>query len=127
MWGCTPGAGPFALLHAYPLAATSDQLGPKRHTDDYQVSEGFYEINRFNPQKSFHLSLGLNYPNTADRALDEPAPGSDIFIHGGAVTVGYMPITDAGIEEIYLLTVMARAAGYPGSYFPVSDNEIEVG
>ena len=88
---------------------------------------GFYEIDLFNPQRSFHLSLGLNYPNTADRALDEPAPGSDIFIHGGAVTVGYMPITNAGIEEIYLLTVMARAAGYPGSYFPVSDNEIEVG
>ena len=76
----------------YPLAATSGQLGPKRHTGDCQVPEGFYEIYRFNPQSNFHLSLGLNYPNTADRALGEPAPGSDIFIHGGAVTMGYLPV-----------------------------------
>ena len=115
VWGCTLGAGPFALLHAYPLAATSGQLDPKRHTGDYQVPEGFYEIYRFNPQSNFHLSLGLNYPNTADRALGEPAPGSGIFIHGGAVTMGYLPIIDAGIEEVYLLTVMVRAASYPGS------------
>jgi hypothetical protein len=74
VWGRTPGAGPFVLLHAYPLAATSGHLGPKRRADDYQVPEGFYEIDRFNPNSSYHLSLGLNYPNTADRALGEASP-----------------------------------------------------
>ena len=29
--------------------------------------------------------------------------------------MGYLPIIDAGIEEVYLLTVMVRAASYPGS------------
>ncbi|WP_201983597.1 L,D-transpeptidase family protein [Hymenobacter rubidus] len=111
VWARNQGAGPFELLHAYPLAATSGTLGPKRQAGDYQVPEGFYEIDRFNPNSNFHLSLGLNYPNAADRALGEPNPGGDIFIHGGAVTIGCMPITDAGIEEVYLLAVAARAAG----------------
>jgi murein L,D-transpeptidase YafK len=111
VWARNQGTGPYELLHSYPLAATSGTLGPKRRAGDYQVPEGFYEIDRFNPHSFFHLSLGLNYPNAADRALGEPNPGGDIFIHGSNVTVGCLPITDAGIEEVYLLAVMARAAG----------------
>ena len=129
VWGRMPGAGPFALLHTYPLAATSGHLGPKRRAGDCQVPEGYYEIDRFNPQSNFHLSLGLNYPNAADRALGEPEPGGDIFIHGGEVTVGCLPITDAGIEEVYLLAVMARAAGQtviPVHIFPFPVTEAEL-
>ncbi|WP_210520598.1 L,D-transpeptidase family protein [Hymenobacter terricola] len=128
VWARNRGAGPFELLHAYPLAATSGGLGPKRRAGDYQVPEGFYEIDRFNPSSNFHLSLGLNYPNAADRALGEANPGGDIFIHGGAVTVGCMPITDAGIEEVYLLAVTARAAGQaaiPVHIFPFPMTEAE--
>ena len=129
VWGRTPGTGPFVLLNAYPLAATSGTLGPKRHAGDYQVPEGFYEIDRFNPQSNFHLSLGLNYPNAADRALGEPEPGGDIFIHGGEVTVGCLPLTDAGIEEVYLVAVAARAAGQmviPVHIFPFPMTEPEL-
>lgn len=111
VWARNRDGGPFELLKKYPLAATSGSLGPKRRAGDYQVPEGFYEIDRFNPKSNFHLSLGLNYPNAADRALGEPNPGGDIFIHGGDASIGCLPITDAGIEEVYLLAVMARAAG----------------
>ena len=130
VWARNRDAGPFALLHAYPLAATSGYLGPKRLAGDGQVPEGFYEIDRFNPKSNYHLSLGLNYPNAADRALGEPNPGGDIFIHGSNVTVGCLPITDAGIEEVYLLAVQARTAGqqvipvhiFP---FPLTAQELE--
>lgn len=129
VWARNRGGGPFELLHAYPLAATSGTLGPKRSTGDGQVPEGFYEIDRFNPQSNFHLSLGLNHPTAAERALDEPKPDGDIFIHGGEVTIGCLPITDAGVEEVYLLAVLARAAGqmaipvhiFP---FPITDEEL---
>ena len=129
VWARNQGAGPFELLHHYPLAATSGTLGPKRRAGDYQVPEGFYEIDRFNPQSKYHLSLGLNYPNAADRALGEPEPGGDIFIHGGEVTVGCMPITDACIEEVYLLALTARAAGQtviPVHIFPFALTESEL-
>ena len=129
VWARNRNGGPFELLHAYPLAATSGTLGPKRHAGDGQVPEGFYEINRFNPNSNFHLSLGLNYPTAAERALGEPDPGGDIFIHGGEVTIGCMPITDAGIEEVYLLAVLARAAGQTAIPvhilpFPITEEEL---
>lgn len=129
VWARNQGGGAFELLHSYPLAATSGTLGPKRQAGDYQVPEGFYEIDRFNPKSNFHLSLGLNYPNAADLALGEPNPGGDIFIHGGEVTIGCMPITDAGIEEVYLLAVTARAAGQtviPIHIFPFPLTEEEL-
>jgi murein L,D-transpeptidase YafK len=129
VWARNQGEGLFRLLHRYELAATSGHLGPKRRAGDYQVPEGFYEIDCFNPKSNFHLSLGLNYPNAADRALGEAQPGGDIFIHGGAVTVGCLPITDAGIEELYLLAVAARAAGQkviPVHIFPFPMTEAEL-
>lgn len=129
VWARTPGAGPFGLLHSYPLAATSGHLGPKLRAGDRQVPEGFYEIDRFNPSSTYHLSLGLNYPNAADRALGEAHPGGDIFIHGGAVTVGCLPIHDSGIDEVYLLAVAARAAGQaviPVHIFPFPLTEAEL-
>jgi murein L,D-transpeptidase YafK len=63
-----------------------------------------YHIDRFNPQSSYHLSLGLNYPNTSDRRFADPEkPGSDIFIHGRASSVGCLAIGDEAIEEVYVL------------------------
>lgn len=112
VWGRTQGQGTYQLLRSYPIAATSGTLGPKRREGDLQVPEGFYYIDRFNPNSNFHLSLGLNYPNAADRQRsDARHPGGDIFIHGSDVTVGCVPITDTWIEELYVLLVEARSGG----------------
>ena len=130
VWARNHGADRFEPLQRYPLAATSGRLGPKRRAGDQQVPEGFYQIDRFNPKSDYHLSLGLNYPNAADQALGEPNPGGDIFIHGGEVTIGCLPITDLGIEEVYLIAVAARAAGQaliPVHIFPFPLTESELG
>ncbi|GAA4498085.1 hypothetical protein GCM10023172_14280 [Hymenobacter ginsengisoli] len=112
VWARNQGEGAFRLLHIYRLAATSGRLGPKRRAGDEQVPEGFYTIDRFNPQSLYHLSLGLDYPTADDiLATGLADPGGDIFLHGSDVTVGCLPLTDAGIEEVYLLAVAARAAG----------------
>jgi murein L,D-transpeptidase YafK len=112
VWARNQGDVAFRLLQGYPLAATSGTLGPKRYVGDGQVPEGFYHIDRFNPASTFHLSLGLDYPSPADiLATGLADPGGDIFIHGSNVTIGCLPITDAGIEEVYLLAVAARTAG----------------
>ena len=37
--------------------------------------------------------------------------GGDIYVHGDCVTIGCVPITNDGIEEVYWLAVEARAAG----------------
>lgn len=102
----------FSLFKTYPVCALAGSLGPKRVQGDYQVPEGFYYINEFNPFSNYYLSLGLNYPNASDRILsDSSKPGGDIYIHGSCVTVGCIPITDQQIDELYVLATFARDAG----------------
>lgn len=99
-------------VKAFDICVLSGELGPKRKQGDYQVPEGFYHIDRFNPSSNFHLSLGIDYPNASDKILGDPQkPGGDIFIHGSCVTVGCLPMTNEGISEIYLYALYARAAG----------------
>ncbi|RSK35495.1 L,D-transpeptidase family protein [Hymenobacter metallilatus] len=112
VWGRNQGEGQFVLLRTFRLAGTSGTLGPKQRAHDGQIPEGFYTINRFNPDSRFHLSLGLDYPNAADQFRAGPQdPGNDIFIHGSHETIGCLPITDEGIRELYVLAVEARSAG----------------
>ncbi len=111
LWARNPGRR-FRLIASYPILASSGGPGPKRREGDGQVPEGFYEIDRFNPRSSFHLSLGLNYPNAADLILsDRDQPGRDIFIHGSNVSIGCAPIGDEAIEEVYLAAVDAQVHG----------------
>ncbi len=112
VWARNRGEARFRPWHSYPLAALSGTLGPKRRAGDGQTPEGCYYVNRFNPASAYHLSLGLNYPNDDDLlASGLNDPGGDIFIHGSNVTIGCLPLTDAGIEDVYLLALAARAAG----------------
>ena len=112
VWVGTQDQEAFQHLITYPICKSSGVLGPKRKEGDLQVPEGCYYIDRMNPNSSFHLSLGLNYPNASDKIRgDQQEPGSDIFIHGGCVTVGCLPITDQKIEELYQLVSQARANG----------------
>ena len=104
--------GRFVLVTSFEILASSGGPGPKRRQGDRQVPEGFYTIERFNPESLFHLSLGLNYPNAADRILAHGGnPGGDIFIHGKNVSIGCAPIGDAGIEQLYLAALDTRARG----------------
>jgi murein L,D-transpeptidase YafK len=123
VWVRNTTTEPYKLFKTYKVCALSGSLGPKRMEGDYQVPEGFYYINVFNPKSTYHLSLGLNYPNASDMVLsDSIQPGGDIYIHGSCLTVGCIPIMDYQIEEVYLLASLARAQGQdfiPVHIFPV--------
>lgn len=106
------GIGEFQLLFNYDICAKSGVLGPKRKQGDLQVPEGLYHIDRFNPASSFHLSLGINYPNASDRIRGQAENlGGDIFIHGECATIGCLPMTNPIIEQLYVLAVQAKKAG----------------
>jgi murein L,D-transpeptidase YafK len=108
----------YQLFKTYRVCALAGSLGPKRLEGDYQVPEGFYYINEFNPRSSYYLSLGLNYPNLSDMVLsDSLRPGGDIYIHGSCVTVGCIPMTDQQIDELYILAAHAKNQGQ--DYIPV--------
>jgi len=116
----------FQLFKTYKICALAGTLGPKRMAGDFQVPEGFYYINEFNPKSNYYLALGINYPNISDRILsDSLRPGGDIYIHGSCVTVGCIPMTDNQIDEIYILAAHAKDAGQdyiPVHIFPIRYN-----
>jgi len=126
VWVKNNSREPFKLFKTYKICAMAGSLGPKRMAGDYQVPEGFYYINEFNPNSAYHLSLGLNYPNPSDKMLsDSLYPGGDIYIHGSCVTEGCIPITNDQIEDLYVITSYARALGQdyiPVHIFPVQFN-----
>ena len=123
IWVSNGRKEPYKLFKTYRVCALAGSLGPKRMAGDFQVPEGFYYINEFNPNSNYYLSLGLNYPNVSDRILSDPVrPGGDIYIHGSCVTVGCIPVTDQQIDEIYLLAAYAKNAGQdfiPVHIFPI--------
>ena len=124
VWVKNKSAEKYKLFKIYKICALAGSLGPKRMARDYQVPEGFYYINEFNPRSLYHLSLGLNYPNESDKLLsDLTQPGGEIFIHGSCVTTGCIPITDEQIEELYVLAAHAKDLGedfIPVHIFPVN-------
>ena len=100
------------VLRSYDIALGFAPEGHKQFEGDGKTPEGTYYITHKNPNSEFHLSLGISYPNKADRAFAEAAdksPGGDIFIHGGPNrpvsrrdwTAGCIAVTDREMERIY--------------------------
>jgi murein L,D-transpeptidase YafK len=112
VWIKNKGTDTYTLCTTYDFCTSSGTLGPKRKEGDLQIPEGVYSLNHFNPFSTFHLSLGINYPNASDKILsDKKHPGGAIYIHGNCVSIGCIPITDEKIKELYILAVEARNSG----------------
>lgn len=100
-------AGEMRFVREYPVLAQGAQLGPKLREGDGQTPEGIYGINVLNPNSSYHLSLGVSYPNKFDRDMGRRELryrlGGAIMIHGSMVSVGCLAMGDEAIEEIFVL------------------------
>ncbi|MFN3969984.1 MAG: murein L,D-transpeptidase family protein [Gemmobacter sp.] len=102
-------------LRAFPIGLGFAPAGHKQFEGDGKTPEGRYIIDRRNPDSRFHLSIGISYPNPADRAFaasQGKSPGGDIFIHGkgprytrhrGDWTEGCIWVTDREMEDIYAM------------------------
>jgi murein L,D-transpeptidase YafK len=103
------------VLRSYRVQLGGAPFGHKEREGDRRTPEGDYIIDRRNPNSAFHLSIGIDYPNEADRAHAEAngwRPGGDIFIHGrgprfqrarGDWTDGCIAVTDRQMEDIYAM------------------------
>ena len=110
------------LLHSYDFTAISGKRGPKRMEGDKQIPEGVYGVEYLNPNSRFHISLKVAYPNARDRAWATRAgienAGTDIFIHGGALSIGCIPIGDTYIEELFPLVALTGTENVRILIFP---------
>jgi hypothetical protein len=97
----------YRLIRDYDIRAASGSAGPKLRQGDKQVPEGVYRIVGLNPNSNYHLSMKLDYPNDFDlyyaQLEGRTNPGSDIFIHGRAVSAGCLAMGDEAIEELFVL------------------------
>ncbi|THH34667.1 hypothetical protein E4Z66_16985 [Aliishimia ponticola] len=107
------------VLEQYEIDLGRAPAGPKEFEGDGKTPEGVYLIDRRNPNSSFHLSLGISYPNATDRAHAASMgkrPGGDIFIHGqpnrlrrrGQMddadwTEGCIAVPNRAMEQIYAM------------------------
>lgn len=104
------------VLKAYDIRLGGNPIGHKQFEGDQKTPEGVYFISHRNPNSTYHLSLGISYPNEADRAYaksQSKSPGGDIFIHGAPPkrirdkvkntdwTAGCIAVSDKEIEVIY--------------------------
>ena len=94
-------------------------LGTGAYKTGIHLPEGVYEIESYNPNSKFHLSMRLNYPNGFDKKMaksdgrDLGKLGGDIMIHGRSGTVGCFPVGDIAIEEIFTICRLAPARRIP--------------
>ncbi|MGY6548542.1 MAG: L,D-transpeptidase family protein [Roseinatronobacter sp.] len=103
------------VVRSFRVQLGGNPIGHKQRRGDRRTPEGWYTIDRRNPNSAFHLSIGIDYPNEADRAFAEANgwdPGGDIFIHGqgprfqgarGDWTDGCIAVTDREMEDIYAM------------------------
>ena len=102
------------VLKSYEVGLGNVPVGHKQFEGDGKTPEGSYLITHRNGRSAYHLSLGISYPNEADRAYAKAQgkePGGDIFIHGanrfgpsdGDWTAGCIAVSDREIEEIYAM------------------------
>ena len=54
VWVSNSRQEPYKLFKTYRVCALAGSLGPKRMQGDYQVPEGFYYINEFNPTSTYY-------------------------------------------------------------------------
>jgi murein L,D-transpeptidase YafK len=120
-----------SLLRTFDLALGFAAVGTKEIEGDGKTPEGEYIVCVKNPKSSFHLSLGINYPNSSDarrgfneglitreefeaivEAVDagklpsqKTALGGEIYIHGGGIdgdwTRGCVGLDDSEMTELY--------------------------
>ena len=106
-------SGEFRFIRDYDILAASGVAGPKLRQGDRQVPEGIYRIAELNPNSHYHLSMKISYPNEFDlfHSWQEGRanPGSDIFIHGKAASIGCLAMGDEAIEELFVLTAQVGA------------------
>ncbi len=103
--------GRFQHFRTYPICAWSGELGPKVQQGDRQAPEGFYTVSRgqMNPHSLYHLAFNIGFPNAYDHANGRA--GSALMVHGDCKSAGCYAMTDAYIEEIYILAREAFNAG----------------
>lgn len=120
LWAADSSHHRYKLVKTYSIVKLSGNLGPKRTEGDYQVPEGYYCINQYNPYSSFYLSYKVSYPNKSDSILGTKGNyGGQIFVHGDSLTIGCLPMSNEIIKELYWCNLQAQNNKDTNYFIPI--------
>jgi murein L,D-transpeptidase YafK len=112
LWAKNSCDSAFSQVKVFPICDISGFVGPKRHSHDLQVPEGFYHISDLNPYSRYFLSMEINYPNASDSIRGVHGHwGNEIYIHGDCLSSGCIAITDDRIKELFVYCIEAYNSG----------------
>ena len=112
VWAKNTSDSVLVLIKEFAICDLSGYDGPKRHSHDLQVPEGFYHISKLNPYSRYYLSMEINYPNASDSIRGTRGRlGNEIYIHGSCLSSGCLPITDDKIKELFVYCIEAYNSG----------------
>ena len=108
-------------VRVYLVALGTNPVGHKEFEGDHRTPEGKYQIESKNAKSHYYKTLGISYPNKADKeraATLGKSPGGNIKIHGLAEryaglgkshritdwTYGSIALTNPEMEELFSRT-----------------------
>ena len=114
------------IVKTYSIALGKNPIGTKQFEGDEKTPEGSYTIYHKSEQSSFYKSIGISYPNDAEKLNAEntgKSPGGQIRIHGFSNdfegdqiegkktdwTAGCIAVTNAEMDEIFELVEIGTA------------------
>lgn len=106
------------IIKSYTISLGKEPIGPKQFEGDYKTPEGTYTIYHKSDKSEFYKSLGIAYPNEAEKEFalkNGKEPGGQIRIHGFKNdfvgdqiegkktdwTSGCIAVTNVEMDEIY--------------------------
>ncbi|MEM8548198.1 MAG: L,D-transpeptidase family protein [Pseudomonadota bacterium] len=110
------------IVREYPVVLGAAPEGHKQREGDNRTPEGRYELDAWNTDSDFFLSIHISYPSATDRARAAARgedPGGQIMIHGQPNTPRYsarfyattdwtngcIAVSNAAMIDIWLMTV----------------------
>jgi murein L,D-transpeptidase YafK len=113
----------------FPVALGGVPTGTKERRGDERTPTGTFRITHKNPNSSFHLSLGLDYPRAQDAEAGFAAGIIDARTRDRVVAVaraGGMPVRDTALGgDIYLHGGGAEPSNWTDGCVGMDDNVID--
>ncbi len=103
----------FELYKTMLVCEGAENTGPKSSGAGSRAPEGFYYVSprHLRPRSRYHFAFDLGYPNRYDR--ERGRSGSPSYLRGACKGDGSYALTDANMEELYLLAWHAFKNGQP--------------
>lgn len=112
LWAKNKTDSLYILAEQFTLSSMTGHLGPKKTEHDNQIPEGFYYIDKLNPESSLPLSIQVNFPNVADKIIQGNRDlKARVHLCSEEKAKGNIQLAKNNIQKLYIYLVEAKNNG----------------